>query len=522
MATGLWLRTYRLADNPVSLYWDEAAIGYDAYSLSLTGHDMHGQSGLQAIFPSYGDYKMPLYIWLTAFWVKLLGPTVTAIRLSSAVCGTLLIGVGYLLAVKIFQSKFAGLATALVIALSPWAIQFSRAGFEANAAVLALTLMVWMLYKSLERKVWLIGVAFMAAAAVYGYFAARFVIPPLVIAFGILQAGRATKNYWLGLIGAGLIYVCLTAPIYLSPYYRASSQFRLSTPSLLNTDNQVIEQNINRELAGNSLVARLSYHRHWLTARRLGINLAANLDWRYIFFEGDPNLRHGTGSSGLFFVTGMVFLGAGLWSGLKRQTKALLFLLCWWLIALIPASIPLTQPHALRSLNALPAAALIIGWGMKVMAENRNKGVRYTGWSLMMVTLVLFWGYWHDYWHHYPARSAQAWQYGYEQAAKFLGQDEWADRKVYVEPVDRMYLYFLLFNRIDPKLIQGQTQNFQVNSFDRYRFEVLDEAGLNDKLPGSIMLKGSVVPDYFQNGAQLVSVIFDYSRQPLFRVYEKI
>ena len=37
------LRTYKLGANPPSLYWDEASLGYNAYSILKTAHDEHGK-----------------------------------------------------------------------------------------------------------------------------------------------------------------------------------------------------------------------------------------------------------------------------------------------------------------------------------------------------------------------------------------------------------------------------------------------------------------------------------------------
>lgn len=45
---------------------DEAALGYNAYSLLQTGKDEHGISWPLA-FESIGDYKMPGYIYLSLF-----------------------------------------------------------------------------------------------------------------------------------------------------------------------------------------------------------------------------------------------------------------------------------------------------------------------------------------------------------------------------------------------------------------------------------------------------------------------
>ena len=42
LVLALFLRVFRLESAPASLYWEEAAIGYDAYSIYKTGKDYHG------------------------------------------------------------------------------------------------------------------------------------------------------------------------------------------------------------------------------------------------------------------------------------------------------------------------------------------------------------------------------------------------------------------------------------------------------------------------------------------------
>ena len=72
---------WQLGKNPVALYWDELAIGIDAYSVAQTGKDIYGHNRLQAIYPSYGDYKAPVAIWLTSLSVKFLGLSEFSVRL---------------------------------------------------------------------------------------------------------------------------------------------------------------------------------------------------------------------------------------------------------------------------------------------------------------------------------------------------------------------------------------------------------------------------------------------------------
>src|SRR3989344_3038162 len=83
-----FLRFYKLGSFPVSLYWDEAANGYNAYSIVKTKSDEYGTK-LPLLFKSFNDYKLPGYIYTDAIVVKLLGLSEFSVRLPSALFGTL-------------------------------------------------------------------------------------------------------------------------------------------------------------------------------------------------------------------------------------------------------------------------------------------------------------------------------------------------------------------------------------------------------------------------------------------------
>ena len=99
----LWLSRY-----PVGFTPDEAAFGYNAYSLLLTGRDEWGTSWWKLFFTnlrSFGDYKLPLYAFLAVPTVKIFGLTEFAVRLPNAIFSVLAIGAIYLLANKLFPDK---------------------------------------------------------------------------------------------------------------------------------------------------------------------------------------------------------------------------------------------------------------------------------------------------------------------------------------------------------------------------------------------------------------------------------
>ncbi|PIP53095.1 hypothetical protein COX08_02945, partial [Candidatus Beckwithbacteria bacterium CG23_combo_of_CG06-09_8_20_14_all_34_8] len=81
---------------------DEAAIGYNAYSLLLTGKDEHGVSWPLS-FQSIGDYKMPGFIYLSLLSIKLFGLTVFATRFWSVLGGVLAVLGIYLVSFEILK-----------------------------------------------------------------------------------------------------------------------------------------------------------------------------------------------------------------------------------------------------------------------------------------------------------------------------------------------------------------------------------------------------------------------------------
>ena len=68
------------------LLWDEAALGYNAYSILETGRDEYGQI-LPIIFKSFGDYKPGFYVYLTLPFIKVFGLNELSVRLPSIILG---------------------------------------------------------------------------------------------------------------------------------------------------------------------------------------------------------------------------------------------------------------------------------------------------------------------------------------------------------------------------------------------------------------------------------------------------
>src|SRR3989338_7362706 len=80
----LFLNVYEKSTVPPSFNADEAAFGYNVYSLSQTGKDEYGNF-LPLRLKSFGDYKMPLYSYLSIPFVGLFGLSENSVRMLNTV-----------------------------------------------------------------------------------------------------------------------------------------------------------------------------------------------------------------------------------------------------------------------------------------------------------------------------------------------------------------------------------------------------------------------------------------------------
>ena len=111
------LRFWQLDTNPPSLNWDEVSHGYNAYSILKTGRDEWGQWFPLTNFRAYGDYPLPVNLYLTIPSILIFGLNTFALRFPSALLGALSVLMTYFLVKKAFEKETVAILSALLLAL---------------------------------------------------------------------------------------------------------------------------------------------------------------------------------------------------------------------------------------------------------------------------------------------------------------------------------------------------------------------------------------------------------------------
>jgi 4-amino-4-deoxy-L-arabinose transferase-like glycosyltransferase len=257
ISLGLVFRIVRIADVPPGINRDEAAIGYTAYSLLKTGRDEHGHRWPISL-KSFGDWKLPLYVYSTIPSIAVFGVTEFAVRFPSVITGLLTVLISYLIGCELFKRKEIGLVTSALMAISPWHIFFSRVASEANLAVFLVTASFYLIIKSQKKLAYLSIGTFLLSLTLLAYHGNHIFTPLIFIAF--VYFFRIQFFTKIGFLSIG-IFVIIATFVYWQTLLSAdktkiSGLFALNDPSLVHEG--IVK---NRLIFGESVFGKLFYNK---------------------------------------------------------------------------------------------------------------------------------------------------------------------------------------------------------------------------------------------------------------------
>ncbi|MBK7496697.1 MAG: glycosyltransferase family 39 protein [Candidatus Omnitrophica bacterium] len=209
------LRLVVLDKNPPGLFRDEARKAFSTWSLLTTGKDLTGRSWPLQV-KELKAYTTPFYHWFSIPFFSTLGVSVFSTRLLAALAGSLACLFVFLLA-KEWISVSAGCWSALLLAISPWHLLFSRWANQGILMTVFIPAAVWLTVRALREagvKMWIHSVlaALLWALSWNAYEPSRLFAPLLFFAVMGIEGSRSIKSL-LRLSGIG----ALTA-IFLLPF----------------------------------------------------------------------------------------------------------------------------------------------------------------------------------------------------------------------------------------------------------------------------------------------------------------
>lgn len=443
----LALRVAALERVPPPLNVDEAVNAYDAYSLLKTGRDQWGRPW-PVTLRAFNDYRRPATIYSAMPFMAVFGLTIFGIRAMAAFWGWWTVVFTYRLARDMFGAR-AGLAAALLLALSPWHIAFSRLGVEVSGPLLCALVAGldcgWRWYRT-RRAGWLVAAGIAFAVALYSYTTAQAFIPLLLLTIGTIFWRELWQQRGAVLL-IGVLLVLLVAPLVYAVLANSESWNRLNTISVF-ADPQA---------------------QGWKTVfwQWLG-----HFTPDYLFLRGDAQpVHHAPGFGQLYWIE-MLLVPLGLVGLLRhRDRRAALLLLSWLALGPIPAALTrqdMGSANAMRGIAGLPAWAILSGLGLAtVMAKKPTRVSRpkatpsiNLGRAALVGVLLgaLAWNaavVLRNYFTVFPVQHARDFEYGVREAMEYaLTHENEYETIVLTNWISQPHIFAVFFAQYDPRAFQ--------------------------------------------------------------------
>lgn len=465
----IFFRFFQLGINPPSLDWDEASLGYNAYSILKTGADEYGNF-LPLSIRSFDDYKPPLYVYLTVPSIAVFGLTEFAVRLPSAVFGVLSVVVMYFLVLELLNTTALGnvrnresiaVTSAFFVAISPWHLQFSRAAFEGNIGLFFLLLGVLLFLFGLKKHpAFLVGASISFVLAIYSYHSFRLIVPLLIASLCILFLKEIQQRKRFLLI-AFILFVLLSLPIFKSFIGAQGSRARLSMVTIFDSED-ILKKPVERfgyDASHGDIVGTLLHNRRIVYGLAIAKGYLDHWNPDFLFLHGDGGRQHHAVDMGMLYLWDLPFLVIGFIVLMNRLNRRNFLLLLLLFLAPLPAAITTGTPHPVRAIAMIPSLHMLTAIGVVFfflkLYQMKRFLAKVLGVGIIGLFMFNFVYYMHQYYIHTPIEYGDFWQYGNKEAVLFAKQNESKyDHIIMTYHYDQPYIYYLFYNKIDPKWYQ--------------------------------------------------------------------
>jgi len=468
------IRFYKLADFPVSLNWDEVSHGYNAFSILKTGKDEWG-SVLPLIFKAFGDYKLPVYIYLTIIPVIVFGLNAFAVRFVSALAGTLAIPGIYLLANTLFPDKritiyktkvnFGHIAS-LILALMPWHVFISRPALEANLSLTLIIFGFFFLHWGLKKTQALLPAAILLSLSLHTYNTARVFVPALLIIFILLFRKQLKPSKAILLPG---VLFLISFGLVVLQVLSGTGTARYSKLKVL-TDNavfQIGQDRINSKLP--TPIPRLIHNRPVYFTTTVMKNYLNYFTPQFLYQWSGVQTQFAIPIKNLYSLptTILAFVGIITLIFVKKE-KEIMFLIVWFLLSPLAASLTADPPQALRPNPFIPAVSVLAALGTVMLLQKVRPLLKtlVLGTVILSISISLY-RYLETYYGEYAHYYSDSWQYGHKELFDYLKTVEnQYDRIIVTKKYGEPHIFYAFFNQLNPAELQPGGNNLRFEKSD--------------------------------------------------------
>ena len=519
-----FLHFYKINQVPPCINADEAAFGYNAYSILKTGKDEYG-AFLPLRFKSFEDYKLPLYTYLSVPFVALFGMNDFSTRALNIIIGISFVILIFFITKELFNNEKIALLSSFLTSLSPGIYILTRHAHEGvlSAFFILLTLLFLVKFIKTNSIFYFLLTNLSLLGSSYSYQNGRvylfFIILFEVVLLWKKDLGKSIKKYlgyltFLGIIGIIAIYPDIRYSLNriqnLAFFKSSGFQLRLT---------EYLAEHPNR-LLHNKFVE---------SVQEISNRYILQLSPEFLIISGDSNRRFGFPNLGLLTSLEYIFFFIGLYYLFKNKEKFRLLILFILFISPINNALTWQDASLIRTYIILFPILLIIAYGIFhiYLLSSRWRFQKPLLLFLLLTFAFFKLNAWDLYFYHYPKRAVtvRAWQCGYRELVGYVKQNyDRFDRFYITDRHGQPYIFFLYYWPFDPANYQKQVKTSapdrygfgQVEKFDKFEFRF----AFDPKLKRSAFIG---YPEHFNDANQdIVNKVkkIKFGTEDIFWIYE--
>ncbi len=427
ICVGICLRVYQITSLPAGLFMDEISIAVNAKNIAQNGMDEYGRH-LPFGFESVSDYKMPGYIYVTAFFFTLFGPELITVRITALLAGIISIGLLAYFATLLFpEKKDIGLITAFVTSLCLYEIHFSRIAYESMFATMSMLIYFisfFSILKNPNKYYWYgIGALFFILSC-WTYPAPKFIMPLVtagILCMFIFISPEKYKRKHIIQVTLFFLFIAVIAyiPSILNPIFDRRPISYITE----GTDGSILQILVKK---GPLILSS------WLRI----------FNFEFLFDKGDTfAYRHGTKETGIFMSIFLIPFVFGIVTFLKEfhvKKISFVFVLLLTIIAGLPSALTSETPYGPRLVPMMISLILFVSLGVVSCFSffDKQKQLFKTGIGGLVLVVLSFQTFLfaHIYFNHFKTTSLPEFPAAQTQLGKYIKQlhEDNLETKIYL------------------------------------------------------------------------------------------
>lgn len=479
MIVSLFLHLFFINRVPPCLNADEAAYGYNTYSILKTGRDEYG-AFMPLRFKSFEDYKLPIYSYLSTPFVGLFGLNDYSTRALNVVIGILFVPLIFFVIKELFKNEKIALTGAFLASTSTWIHIMSRQAQEGVICAFFILLSTLFLVKFIRtnRILFFLLTNISILLSTFSYHFGRIFLAFFVFYQVFYFIKRKIKISRKQIIFAAItLFTIITIPLVIDYRYsvnRVANLVFYKNPGInLRLKEYLVEHNF---IPLHNLLTE--------SVRDITNRYMEQLSPEFFLTWGDKTMRFGYYNLGIITLVEYVFIFIGLYFLFKNKAPFRYLIVLLFFIAPIGNALTWQEYSLIRTYFMIFPLLSIASYGIyHFFEEIKDKKLFY----VLFLIIVGYYGFnlannWDIYLLHYPKRIEiiRAWQCGYKEMADYLKENyDKYDRFVITDKYGQPYIFVLFYMQYDPSRYQKQAKisapdkfGFgQIDHFDKYDFK---------------------------------------------------